>query len=478
MLDHAAVDHGFPGSGEEFTSLNPATGEVIGTFRMAGPDEVAAAYAAAAGAQPAWADQGFEARRTVAERFASRLAGCKERVAALISDEVGKPRWEARQEVDVMMGKVALSAEAYLHRTGTETKPAGDAASELTHAPHGVVAVLGPFNFPGHLPNGHIVPALLAGNAVLFKPSEFATAVGICMGELWQEAGLPAGVLEVLPGARETAKKILAHPALHGVFFTGSAAAGRAIHRQFAGRPEVILALEMGGNNPLVVVGSRMDGTMARTIAVSAFLSAGQRCTCTRRLITIGDLDLEPLCELTRSLPVGFPADDPFMGPVIHRAAAEGVLCFQKKLTAAGASALVEVRATSTGLPFLRPGIIDVTNVPDRPDEEIFGPLLQVVRVRDFSSALDEANRTRYGLAAGLVGGTAEEFATFRRRIRAGIVNWNWPTTGASSAAPFGGVGWSGNHRPGAYYAADYCAYPVASLTGNQAAAPAFPGMP
>ncbi|HEY0791994.1 MAG TPA: succinylglutamate-semialdehyde dehydrogenase [Chthoniobacterales bacterium] len=477
MLDQPVAGRRLARSGEPFTSINPATGQVIGTFQAAGPEEVAKAYAAAVEAQPAWAGQGFQARRSVAEGFANLLASNREHVAALISDEVGKPRWEARQEVDAMVRKVALSAEAYLQRTGTEAKPAGDAVSELTHAPHGIVAVLGPFNFPGHLPNGHIVPAVLAGNAVLFKPSEFAPAVGICMGDLWRKAGLPAGVLTVLPGGLATAEEILDHPALRGVFFTGSAAAGRAIHRRFAGKPDVILALEMGGNNPMVVLGPNVDGAAARTIAVSAFLSAGQRCTCTRRLIVVGDPDLEPLCKLTRSLQVGFPADDPFMGPVIHRSAAERVLQFQEDFIRAGASALVAVRPAGTGLPFLSPGIIDVTNLPDRPDEEIFGPLLQVIRVHNFNAALDEANRTRYGLAAGLIGGTAEDFATFRQHLRAGIVNWNRPTTGASSAAPFGGVGWSGNHRPGAFYAADYCAYPVASLTGNQALPPAFPGM-
>jgi succinylglutamic semialdehyde dehydrogenase len=466
-------------SGQAFTSTNPATGEVILQVRSAGRSEVEAAFAAAGQAQPAWAELPFAERAEVARRFAQRLTDCREKLANLISAEVGKPAWESGQEVDAMVRKVDLSIEAYEKRTGSERKPAGDAIAWVSHAAHGIVAVLGPFNFPGHLPNGHLVPALLAGNAAIFKPSELAPAVGAFMGELWLEAGLPPGVLNVLQGGRETAEIILDQPDLAGVFFTGSAAAGAAIHRKFAGRPEVILALEMGGNNPMVVLGPGLSEAAARTIAVSAFISAGQRCTCTRRLIVVGDdVDLYPACELARRLQVGLPAQNPFIGPLIHRAAAKQVLHVQSRLHALGGKSLVEMVPAEPGLPFLRPGIVDVSAVDERPDEEVFGPLLQVIRVASFDQALAEANRTRFGLAAGLIGGSEADWQKFRRRIRAGVVNWNRPTTGASSAAPFGGVGISGNHRPSAYYAADYCAYPVASLMADAVSTPQFPGLP
>jgi succinylglutamic semialdehyde dehydrogenase len=235
----------------------------------------------------------------------------------------------------------------------------------------------------------------------------------------------------------------------------------------------------MGGNNPMVVLPPGLNEAAARTIAVSAFISAGQRCTCTRRLIIVGDdIDLAPVCELARSLQVGLPAQNPFTGPLIHRAAAEQVLDAQARLRALGGTPLVEMVPAEAGLPFLRPGIIDVSAVTERPDEEVFGPLLQVIRVAGFDEALAEANRTRFGLAAGLIGGSEPDWQKFRRRIRAGVINWNRPTTGASSAAPFGGVGISGDHRPTAYYAADYCAYPVASLMADSASVPRFPGLP
>lgn len=478
-MDQLVDGRWLKGSGEPFTSMNPATGEVILQVHAAGLPEVDAAFAAAGRAQPAWAELPFAGRAEVARRFAQRLTYSREKLANLISAEVGKPAWESGQEVDAMVRKVDLSIEAYEKRTGNERKPAGDAIAWVSHTPHGVVAVLGPFNFPGHLPNGHLVPALLAGNAAIFKPSELAPAVGAFMGELWLEAGLPPGVLNVLQGNRETADAILDHPGLAGVFFTGSAAAGLAIHRRFAGRPEVILALEMGGNNPMIVLGPGLSEAAARTIAVSAFISAGQRCTCTRRLIVVGDdVDFSPLCELARRLQVGLPARNPFIGPLIHRAAAKQVLHAQARLRAGGGKSWVESVPAEPGLPFLHPGIIDVSAVAERPDEEVFGPLLQVIRVANFDEALAEANRTRFGLAAGLIGGSEADWQTFRQRIRAGVVNWNRPTTGASSAAPFGGVGISGNHRPSAYYAADYSAYPVASLMAEAVSAPQFPGLP
>jgi len=217
----------------------------------------------------------------------------------------------------------------------------------------------------------------------------------------------------------------------------------------------------------------------ARIVAVSAFISAGQRCTCTRRLIVVGNEILPELMRITESIEVGAPNDlpEPLLGPVITSSAASKVLKAQKELVANGAKILVECRPAKKGIPFLKPGILDVTGVDNLPDEEVFGPLLQVTRISDFDAAVTEANRTRFGLAAGLIGGTEKDFEVFRRRVRAGIINWNRPTTGASSAAPFGGVGLSGNHRPSAFYAADYCAYPVATLQSAEVSPVEYPGL-
>lgn len=152
------------------------------------------------------------------------------------------------------------------------------------------------------------------------------------------------------------------------------------------------------------------------------------------------------------------------MGPVISAAAATRILAAQENLLAQGATALIASRPLRAGTGLISPGLIDVTAVAGRPDEELFGPVLQLIRVPDFSAAIAEANATRYGLAAGLIADDPAWYARFRDEVRAGLINWNQPLTGASGAAPFGGIGRSGNHRPGAFFAADYCAYPVASI--------------
>jgi succinylglutamic semialdehyde dehydrogenase len=479
MLDHFIGGQWVRGQGQPFSSTNPATGEQVFQSRNADSSEVATAFQTAKGAFQKWAENSAEERFQVARNFASIVDRRRQEFVTAIACETGKPLWESNQEVDTVVKKVDLSISAYAERTGSREQQMGLARSVLSHAPHGIVAILGPFNFPAHLPNGHIVPALIAGNCVVFKPSELTPLTGSLLADCWREAGLPAGCLNLLQGDRSTAEFILERPEVAGVFFTGSATTGVAIHQRFATRPEVILALEMGGNNPMVVLETNDSVAAARIVAVSAFISAGQRCTCTRRLIVVSNEILPELIRITESIEVGSPNDlpEPFLGPVITSSAANKVLNAQKELVANGAKILVECRPAKKRIPFLKPGILDVTGVDNLPDEEVFGPLIQVTRVSDFDAAITEANRTRFGLAAGLIGGTEKDFEVFRRRVRAGIINWNRPTTGASSAAPFGGVGLSGNHRPSAFYAADYCAYPVATLQSQELGLVEYPGL-
>jgi len=373
-----------------------------------------------------------------------------------------------------MAGKIDISVQAYGARTGESTTAAADGSAVLRHRPHGVFGVFGPYNFPGHLPNGHIVPALIAGNTVVFKPSEYAPQTAILTVQLWNDAGLPPGVLNLVNGGRGTGAALAGNAELDGILFTGSYRTGALLHRQYAGQPGKMLALEMGGNNALVAwnVGE-IDAAVHHAI-FSAFVSAGQRCTCARRLIVEdsprGQALLDRLVEVSGKISVGrydaTPA--PFMGPVVSARTAGQLLQAQSDLLARGGRSLLEMRSLQEGTGFLSPGIVDVTDAADVPDEEWFGPLLQVIRVRSFDDAIRAANATQYGLAAGLLSEDEALWRRFQARTRAGIVNWNRPTTGAASTAPFGGVGNSGNHRPSAYYAADYCAYPVASIESSR----------
>nr|WP_218585804.1 succinylglutamate-semialdehyde dehydrogenase [Pseudomonas sp. AN3A02] len=458
------------GQGEVFESLNPVTQQVVWSGNGATTEQVESAVQAARQAFPAWAKRSLEERLSVLEAFAANLKSRADEFARCIGEETGKPLWESATEVTSMVNKVAISVQSYRERTGEKSGPLGDATAVLRHKPHGVVAVFGPYNFPGHLPNGHIVPALLAGNTVLFKPSELTPKVAELTVQCWIDAGLPAGVLNLLQGARETGIALAANPGIDGLFFTGSSRTGNHLHQQFAGRPDKILALEMGGNNPLVVDEVADVDAAVYTIIQSAFISAGQRCTCARRLLVPegawGDALLARLVAVSSTIEVGAfdqtPA--PFMGSVISLGAAKALMDAQELLLANGAVALLEMTQPQAQAALLTPGIIDVTEVTDRADEELFGPLLQVIRYTNFEAAIAEANNTQYGLAAGLLSDSEARYQQFWLESRAGIVNWNKQLTGAASSAPFGGVGASGNHRASAYYAADYCAYPVASL--------------
>lgn len=468
------------GEAEAMTSLDPARNRPVWSGHAASAEQVDAAVAAARAAAPAWAQASRGQRLEVLERFVERLKQHHEVLAACIAEETGKPLWEARTEVTAMAGKLAISVQAQDERAGEKQSdlPAGRAV--LRHRPHGVVAVFGPYNFPGHLPNGHIIPALLAGNTVVFKPSELTPRVALETLKLWHQAGIPAGVLNLVQGAAQTGKALANHADLDGLFFTGSSRTGGVLHEQFAAHPGKILALEMGGNNPLVVEPVADLDAAVHDIVQSAFVTAGQRCTCARRLLVPqgewGDALLQRLVTVTARLQVGPPDADPqpFMGAVISASAAAGLVAAQDALIESGAQSLLAMRHLDPDTGFVTPGIVDVTALGDTlPDEEHFGPLLKVIRYRDFDTALRLANATRFGLSAGLISDDAARYAEFLEGIRAGIVNWNRPTTGAASSAPFGGIGDSGNHRASAYYAADYCAYPVASMEAERVSLPA-----
>ncbi len=450
----------------EVISTEPATGAVFWRGAIGDVDtEVEIARASWAD----WASRPHAVRVETLRRFVNVVRARHETLADTIARETGKPLWEARTEIESVIAKVELSVNAYNERTAQRRiDGAMGARTALRHKPHGVLAVLGPYNFPMHLPNGHIVPALIAGNAIVFKPSEKTPASGVALIDCFHAAGVPEGVVRVVVGGPAEGKALAAHPGIDGLLFTGSAGTGIALNRQFADNPGKMLALEMGGNNPIIVWDAPDPYTAAVIVAQSAFLSAGQRCTAARRLIVRDGAEgplIDQLKKLMARLIVAEPHSSPapFMGPVIDNDAADGLQESFLALLMKGGRPIQQMERPIDSRPFLRPTLIDVTDVADRPDIELFGPLLQMIRVPDFDAALIEANNTRYGLSASLIGGSPQLYDRFWANSRAGIVNWNKPTSGASSSAPFGGIGLSGNHRPSAWYAADYCAYPVVS---------------
>lgn len=466
------------GAGSYISSINPATGQTIWHGKAASGAQAEHAIKAARAVFGEWMSFSLEERGEYIARFISKLSAHQAELAQVLSQETGKPLWESKTEITAMLSKFDVSKQAYADRCKELVKDLQGVKSITRHKPHGVMLVLGPFNFPGHLPNGHIIPALLAGNTVVFKPSELTPYFSLKMFECWKAAELPTGVINMVQGDASLGQYLVEHNDIDGILFTGSFATGARIQVASLPFPKRILALEMGGNNPLVVYKpDNINAAVYHTIQ-SAFITAGQRCSCARRLIVVrepqGEMFVQRLIEVTKNLKVGAYTEtpEPFMGSVISTKAADAIMMAYQQWLDWGATALVPMQKIDPELAFLTPGIIDCTGL-ESTDEEIFGPLLRITWVKNFQAAIKEANNTSYGLTAGLLGANQNLFQEFLQDIRAGVVNWNRPTTGASSLAPFGGLGRSGNYRPSAYYAADYCAYPVASMEDSTLQLPA-----
>jgi succinylglutamic semialdehyde dehydrogenase len=456
---------------DEILSHEPATGAQV----WRGPvGDVGDAVARARRAWPAWAAQSHSTRIELMRRFTNEVRRDYDKLADLIARETGRPLWEARSEVDDVLNRVEVAVRAYAERTAQRRLDSAlQGSAALRHKPHGVMAVITPASSPVSVPAAQIVPALIAGNTVVFKPSERAPACAQMLVQCFYRAGVSATVLQWLAGGAQQGQDLVTHDGIDGVLFTGSAHVGIAINRRLAGNPGKIVALEMGGNNPIVVWDTPKIADAAALVVQSAFAGAGQRCTAARRLIvkaSLADALIDEVRQLTERLIVGAPFDDPapFMGPVIDNRAADGLTESFVYLLSNGGRPIKHLVRLDEAHPFLSPAIIDVTRMKERPDVELFGPLLQVIIVDDFETAIAEANATRFGLCAALIGGSPQDYNRFWAQVRAGVINWNRPTSAHSSGAPLGGIGLSGNHRPAAFYAADSCAYPVASAELEQ----------
>jgi succinylglutamic semialdehyde dehydrogenase len=468
-------------SSAEIVSTNPAAPDEVIWRGTPVPEQVDEAVAAARAAAPEWAATPLEERIMLLQRWQEVTTARAEEVAGLICDEMGKTMAEALFEAKALAGKVDVTlGEHSLRRVHEyEVAASGTRIGRCRYKPHGVMAVIGPFNFPAHLANGHFVPALLMGDTIVFKPSEKTPAVGQLLGEMMQEAGAPPGVFNVVHGAGDIATRLVSHDDIDGILFTGSWPVGRKILEANLDRPGRIVALEMGGNNPAVVLPDAPLPLAVVECARAAFATTGQRCTCTRRIIVhadVADTFIPALCKVASTLLVGPPrSPEPvFMGPLVTAEARQSVLDFQNEIVAQGGRALVECSEMDQPGHFLTAGVVEVDAFTADNDCEVFGPLVQVAIVNDFDEAITQANATDFGLAAAVFTNDDATFDRFFREIRAGCINRNTGTAGASSALPFGGLGRSGNHRPAAAFAVDYCAYPVAAMI-EHAPEPAVP---
>jgi succinylglutamic semialdehyde dehydrogenase len=453
----------------ELRTYSPADlSQHVGTHPCA-LEHVELAVEAARTAQPAWRRAGESARRAVLERYKERLRAHRDDIAHTLALEVGKPLWEARTEADALVAKVDLALGEGARFTAEQR--IADLPGEIRHRPLGVVAVIGPFNFPAHLPNGQIVPALLLGNAVVHKPSEKTPNTAVWLARCFHEAGLPPGVFNLVQGEAGCGQRLCTHPDVDGVLFTGSVAVGRRIVQDNAQRPDRLIALELGGKNATLALDDCDIERCARAVVFAAFATAGQRCSSTSRLIAtraVAEPLLARIVELTLRLRVGYPlgADDVFMGPVISESARASVLRAQAVAHDAGMEPLL--RSAPLAIQghrghYLSPGVaraaVPSLEIDGYTDTELFGPDLAAYVVPDLDAALELANRSRFGLVAAVFTASADAFALAAEELKVGVVAWNRPTAGASSRLPFGGVKQSGNHRPAGILAGAACAY-------------------
>lgn len=432
--------------------------------------------------QKEWAATSIDHRIKFIHAFKEQLEVHKDLIARAISQEVGKPLWEAKTEVAAMLGKVDLSIKASHERCPLVKGDLNGISLSLKHKPHGLVYIVAPFNFPAHLPNGHIIPALLAGNTIVYKPSEFTPRCGELVARLWEMSNIPQGVFNFILADTEGSKTIVESPCVQGVFFTGSDTVGRIIEKNIVNEHHKILALELGGNNPLIISSYKDQSACIQLVLESAFLTAGQRCTCARRLIVINTPEnrklVDRLVAAASKLSVGAYSDDPepFCGPLIHEKAKDDFLEEQDVLEKEGASILLKAVPVPGLKSGLTPAIIDVTAIK-REDKELFGPILQLIWVKDYDEGIEVANQTKYGLCASVVTQDDDQWQQAQHNLNVGVLNRNRPTNGASGALPFGGAQQSGNFRPSGYWAADYCSYPQAQMSIENCMESSIPGL-
>jgi succinylglutamic semialdehyde dehydrogenase len=386
-------------------------------------------------------------------------------LAQAIVREVGKPLWEAKTEVAAALNKIDVTLGEGLALVEERVL-----SPELRYAfrAHGVAAVVGPFNFPLHLVHGHVVPALLTGNTVVIKPSELTPTVGQLYAECF--AGFPAGVVNLVQGTGSAGAVLSAHPDVDAVMFTGSYAVGQAIKRATLEQPHKLLALELGGRNPALVLADADLDKAAHDVLWGAFVSCGQRCSGTAVALVERAIYPAFVAKLQAKLPgisVGDPLQDVFMGPLVSAAARERYLARLGEAEAEGVRLLAGGHAIAGNGAYVSPTLHELQpsgRAYER--EELFGPDLALEQVDDLEHAIARANDSSYGLSASVFTAREHAFATAFARLRYGCVNHNAPTCGASARLPFGGLRQSGNHRPAALFSTQYATYPVASIRG------------
>lgn len=462
----------------EWVLKSPAdVSDELGVFRYS-YTSIDKAVIAARNAFEAWRKTGLDERVGLLRKYQAAIRRREAELCEALAREVGKPLWEAKTEVAAMINKVDVTINESMRFVSDFEIPGimENTLGACRYRPRGVLAVVGPFNFPMHLPNGHIVPALLTGNAVIFKPSEKAPLSGQLMAELFHEAGFPPGVFNLVQGEKEVGRRLCVHENIDGILFTGSYEVGARIKQDTLQQHWKILALEMGGKNPTIVWGdSDIEFAVYETL-VSAFITAGQRCSATSRVI-VDNRILRPFLarfhERAKAFAIGHPLDNPFMGPLVEQSAVDRYMKFLGIASREGFEILMRGKALELSPEgnYVTPSIclakdssLEGARKSVFQQTEFFAPSVAITGVSEIEEAIAHANVTQYGLVASVFTLDRAVYKKCYDGLQMGLINWNKSTVGASSRLPFGGVKKSGNHFPSALFASIYCTHPVASL--------------
>jgi len=451
-----------PTGGAVIRSINPATADEVVLEAPTDPAHAALAVSAAARAWPAWAALSSDERMAALRRFGRELAGRTEALARAITMEMGKTIREARIEATSLIQRIEMVGEQQLPAVKAWSAPG--VAGECRYHPLGVIAVIGPYNFPLHLCHAHILPALATGNTVVVKPSERTPLAFQRYMEAWAGAGLPP-VLHMVQGGGDIGRALLATKELRGVALTGSWRTGHAITKAMIDRPEVLVALEMGGQNMAIVLEDADLEQALEGVLLGGYLTTGQRCTCTSRVLvqkSIAPAFIDRLKKAVARLTFGDPMGDFFMGPMASIGDRDRVEALCRAGREAGAELLLAPEIKDGGA-WRGPSIhlIAKDHDSDYTREEVFGPDLAVTVVDDLDDAINIVKSSPFGLSVSLFSARRAAFESVYLHTNVGCVNWNRSTNRQSGALPFGGVGKSGNFRAAGSDAVRYTTYPV-----------------
>lgn len=435
----------FPGSGVEEKNFNPAVpDQLVTTYRSATTSDIDAALQSALEAQSAWSDLGIIKRGLILRNVANVMEEQRDVLSVMMTREQGKTLAESIGEIDGSIETIRYHAESARHAYGrTYVSSSPGEKIETVRQPLGVVAIITPWNFPTQIPSWKIAPALLWGNTIVWKPASAVTGLSTLFSKIFAEAGVPAGVLNMVLAPGSVAKTLTQSPLISGISFTGSVPVGEQI-AQHASINGIKIQLELGGNNAAIVMPDVDLAHAASQLLIGGMSGTGQKCTATRRIITVGSAHegfIREMKTLIEALVVGDGMNPTTTtGPVISAASQEEILSAVSDALSEGGVLIAQAAVPHRSGNWVAPTLIEGSMKLRTCREEVFGPVTTVMNVDSLATAIEIANSTEFGLTASIFSSREEDIAQAVSALNAGLIKINAPNTGSELHVPFGGL--------------------------------------